>query len=385
MFSQRKLWKRPHDREIRNNPPEKKPDKPGKSIGTRLLKWMVVFLVILILLAAAGAGALYYGYRYYSRDLPKVHTLKDYRPPVITTVYAKDNSVIAEFCRERRIVIPYENIPVMLIHAFLAAEDARFFEHQGVDIKSIVRAAIKNIEAQTIVQGASTITMQVTRSFLLTPERSYRRKIREAILAYRIEQSLTKEEILYRYLNHIYLGSGAYGVAAAAETYFGKKTDELNLAECALLAGLPQAPSEYSPIRNPEKAYKRMQYTLTRMVDVGFITKEQADKARNYRYKPHEHENPFYEKTPYYTEHVRRYLESKYGEDVLYNEGLAVYTCVDPVLQEKARNAIEKGLLELDKRQGYRGPVKHLENDEEINAAILELKKNRKTLFRMQW
>ena len=192
-------------------------------------------------------------YYYLSDDLPKISTLTDYRPPAITTVYSDDNRKIAEFYKERRIILPLSKFPRPLIDAFVAAEDSRFFTHQGIDLVSIVRAFFKNLEAGTIVQGGSTITQQVTKSFLLTPERSYTRKLKEAILAYRIDKSFTKEEILYLYLNQIYLGHGAYGVAAAAENYFGKAVNELNLAECAILAGLPQAPSRYSPFSYPGK------------------------------------------------------------------------------------------------------------------------------------
>ncbi|MCK7505798.1 MAG: transglycosylase domain-containing protein [Desulfobacterales bacterium] len=194
------------------------------------------------------------GYHYISQDLPKINSLMDYRPPIITTVYAEDGRKIAEFFKERRIVIPLSEVPPLLVNAFVAAEDSRFFQHQGVDPFSILRAALKNLEAGTIKQGGSTITQQVTRSFLLTPERSYIRKIKEVILSYRIEKAFTKEEILFLYLNQIYLGHGAYGVQAAAENYFGKSVKDLSLAECAVLAGLPQAPTRYSPFRHPEQA-----------------------------------------------------------------------------------------------------------------------------------
>jgi penicillin-binding protein 1A len=227
-------------------------------------------LGLLLVICGAGAGlVLYYSI---SKDLPQITSLADYHPSIITTVHADDNRKIAEFFKERRIVIPLNEIPRTLIDAFIAAEDSRFYKHQGIDFISIVRAFAKNLEAGTIVQGGSTITQQVTKSFLLTPERSYKRKLREAILAYRIDKAFSKEDILYLYLNQIYLGHGAYGVQAASENYFGKSVKDLNLAECAILAGLPQAPSRYSPFRHPERAKQRQIYVLNRMVNETYIT-----------------------------------------------------------------------------------------------------------------
>ncbi len=305
---------------------------------------------------------------HFSENLPQISTLKDYRPPAVTSVYSDDGRVIAEFYRERRIVTPLSQIPQMLIRAFVAAEDSRFFQHEGVDFISIMRAAVKNVEAGTVVQGGSTITQQVTKSFLLTPEKSYERKIREAILAWRIDQSFSKEEILYLYLNQIYLGHGAYGVAAGAENYFGKSLGELTLAECAMLAGLPQAPSEYSPYRNMEKAKKRQEYVLTRMVTEGYITQAEADQAMKQSLDIKARRNIFIEAAPYYTEHVRRYVAEKYGEDLLYTGGLQIYTAANVEMQEAARRAVDRGLRELDRRHsGYRGPDGHLAPEEREN------------------
>ncbi|MBW1897037.1 MAG: PBP1A family penicillin-binding protein, partial [Deltaproteobacteria bacterium] len=214
------------------------------------------------------------------------------------------------------------------------------------------------------IQGGSTITQQVAKSFFLSPEKSYARKVREAILAYRIDKALTKEEVLFLYLNQIYLGHGAYGVQAAAENYFGKSVEELNLAECTMLAGLPQAPSRYSPFWHPEKAKQRQIYVLNRMIDEGYITNVQATEAINISLdiKPRRHW--YLEKVPYYTEYVRKYVEEKYGRDALYTEGLTVYTAVNIEMQKSGHAAVNKGLKELDKRQGYRGPVKHLEPEQ---------------------
>lgn len=321
---------------------------------------MLVFVVILIFGTMGVTGV----YLYLSKDLPKISSLKDYRPPVITTVYSDDNRKIAEFFKERRIVIPLSQMPIMLKNAFVAAEDSRFYQHKGIDVLSIIRAFFKNIEAGTIVQGGSTITQQVAKSFFLTPKRSYIRKIKEAILAYRIDKKFNKDEILYLYLNQIYLGHGAYGVEAASENYFGKSAQELNLAECAVLAGLPQAPSRYSPFRYPERAKQRQIYVLKRMVEEGFINDIQESEATNTVLDIKPRRNLYIEEVPVYTEYIRRYIVKKYGDDILYKEGLKIYAAVNVEMQKIAREEIEKGLSALDRREGYRGPIKHLRAQE---------------------
>ena len=339
----------------------------------RFVSWMVRWSVRTILfLMISGVLAMVGVYFYLSDDLPKISSLKDYRPPVITTVYSDDNRKIAEFYKERRIVIPLSKMPRMLTEAFIAAEDARFFKHKGIDFLGIIRAFFKNIEAGSIVQGGSTITQQVTKSFLLTSEKSYARKMKEAILAYRIDKTFTKEEILFLYLNQIYLGHGAYGVGAASENYFGKSAEELNLAECTILAGLPQAPSRYSPFRHPERAKERQIYALNRMVTEGYITNIQATEAINTTLDIKPRRNWYIEEVPVYTEHIRRYIEKKYGSETLYQEGLKIYTSVNIEMQKIAREEIKKGLRDLDKRQGYRGPIRHLD-PEEIEAFSKDL------------
>ncbi len=314
-------------------------------------------LMALMILGLMAVLATIAGYQYISEDLPKINSLMDYRPPIITTVYAEDGRKIGEFFKERRIVTPLAEVPPLQVKAFIAAEDSRFFQHQGVDPLSILRAALKNLEAGTIKQGGSTITQQVTRSFLLTPERSYIRKIKEVILSYRIEHAFSKDEILFLYLNQIYLGHGAYGVQAAAENYFGKSVKDLNLAECAILAGLPQAPTRYSPFRHPEQARARQVYVLNRMVEEGFITREQADQALAVKLDIKPRRNLYEEQVPYYTEHVRRYIEGKYGTDALYTQGLQIYTAVNIDFQKAAELEVNRGLREIDKRQGFRGPL----------------------------
>jgi penicillin-binding protein 1A len=340
----------------------KKRTQPAKRGFFRtLILWSFMLGIILIGCAAAAGLAVYYSI---SKDLPKITSLADYHPSIITTVYADDNRKIAEFFEERRIVIPLTEMPRTMIDAFVAAEDSRFYKHRGIDFISIVRAFFKNLEAGTIVQGGSTITQQVTKSFLLTPERSYKRKFKEAVLAYRIDKAFSKEDILYLYLNQIYLGHGAYGVQAASENYFGKSAKDLNLAECAMLAGLPQAPSKYSPFKHPERAKQRQIYVLNRMVDEGYITNIQATEAINTSLDIKPRRNLYIEEVPFYTEHVRRHLEKKYGKDVLYTQGLKVYTAVNLEMQKIARDEIQKGLFELDKREGYRGPLEHIKPEE---------------------
>ena len=340
---------------------KKRSKRKTKNIFSLLLGiTAVVGFLILITAALILAG----GYMYFKQDLPRISSLKDYNPPTVTTFYSDDNRKIAEFFQERRIVIPLSHMPDMLKNAFIAAEDDRFYKHKGINLLSILRAFIKNIEAGTIVQGGSTITQQVTKSFLLSPEKSYQRKIREVILAYRIDKTFSKDDILFLYLNQIYLGHGAYGVKAAAENYFDKDVQELTLAECAILAGLPQAPTRYSPFRYPERARNRQVYVLNRMVSEGYITSAQAAEALNEPLNIKPRRNWYLEKVPYYTEYVRQYVEKKYGRDLLYNGGLQVYTSVNIDMQKTAEQEIDKGLRDLDKRQGYRGPLKKLAKEE---------------------
>jgi len=350
---------------------EKKKDKPP--VRPRHRRWPWVLLGVFVFFLVAGVGALWVGYVYFSYDLPKLDQLSDYRPKIITRFYSDDGTVIGEFFRERREVVPLQRMPQHLINAFVSAEDSKFFEHPGVDLWAILRAALRNIEAGRIVQGGSTITQQVCKSFLLTPEKSYRRKIREAILAYRIDKRFTKNEILYLYLNQIYLGEGTYGVEAAAQSYFDKSVEDLSLAESAMLAGLPQAPSRYSPRHNPGKARERQLYVLHRLVAEGYINQDQADQAAAERVTIKTHWPNAFDQAPYFVEHVRRLIEKKYGTKTLLEDGLKVYTTVNLGLQEAAQAAVLKGLADLDKREGYRGPVEHLKPGE-IDRFVKELK-----------
>jgi penicillin-binding protein 1A len=331
--------------------------KKKKSILLSILKWLIILLVLSIFIGCGTAAGLYY---YLSRDLPKINTLEDYRPATVTSVFSDDGRKIGEFYKERRIVIPLSQMPSNLKNAFVSAEDSRFREHPGIDIVSIFRAFLKNFQAGTVVQGGSTITQQVTKTFLLSPEKTYERKIKEAILAYRIEKKFTKDEILYLYLNQIYLGHGAHGVEAASENYFGKHAKDLNLAESSMLAGLPQAPSRYSPFRFPNRAKQRQIYALNRMKEDGIITNLEATEAIDLKLDIKPRKNWFIERVPCYTEHVRRYVNKNYGEDALYQQGLQIHTAVNIELQKIGRTAVNRGLIDLDRRTGYRGVLKNI-------------------------
>jgi penicillin-binding protein 1A len=328
----------------------------------KVLLFCLGFFFFLVLLGLGAGGALWY---IWSANLPYIGSIREYTPPIITEIYSDEGEVIGRLWEERRIVMPLDHFPDQLIQAFIAAEDARFYEHEGVDLLSILRAFLKNMAARKIEQGGSTITQQVVKALLLkNPEKTYERKVREATLSLQIEKEFTKEHILFLYLNEIYLGHGAYGVEAAARAYFNKSAKDLNLAESAILAGLTQAPSRYSLFRNFDRAKGRQRYVLERMRQEGYIdTLEEQEAFASEIILATELDNPF-ERAPDFSEHVRRYLETKYGRDMLYREGLKVYTTVNLSMQRAAESALSKGLLELDKREGYRGPLRHLKDEE---------------------
>jgi penicillin-binding protein 1A len=310
---------------------------------------IVVMMIFITALTVFGVVS----YFYFTHDLPSIETLKNYSPPTVTKIFSEEGEVIGEFFYEKREVVSLDRIPNHLIQAFVAGEDARFFQHKGLDYLAILRALFRNIFSGEIVQGGSTITQQVVKSLLLSPEKSFARKIREAILAYKIEKYLTKEEILFLYLNQIYLGHGAYGVAAAAENYFGKTIEELNIAESALLAGLPQAPSKSSPYHHPQQAKKRQVYILNRMAEEGFISTNEAIKAAQNLYVLRREVGAIHELPLHFVEHIRRYIEEKYGKDTLYKNGLQVFTTIDLHFQRAAQEAMEAGLKEIEKREKY--------------------------------
>ncbi len=326
---------------------------------------LIVFVVLLVSVAIAGMAALGYLWYVWSSNLPYIGSLKDYRPPVITEFYSEEGETIGRLWEEKRIVIPLEKVPAMVRNAFIASEDRRFMEHRGLDFLGIARALLRNMSAGKIEQGGSTITQQVTKSLLLkNAERTYKRKVREATLSIQLEKAFTKEEILFLYLNQIYLGHGAYGVEAAANNYFGKSISEVSLAEAALLAGLPQAPGRYSPISNFETAKARQRYVLDRMAEDGYISAIEAQKAfgEEIIFKE-DHVNTF-QRAGYFSEYVRRYLIEKYGQGPVHSGGLKVYTTLNLKMQNAANDALNRGLAELDVREGYRGPLKRLSEDQ---------------------
>lgn len=340
-----------------------------------LRKFIRYTLSALIAGAIIGSSALVGAYYFVSHSLPKLDKLEDYAPPAVTSVYSSDGHKIAEFYRERRIVVPVNRMPQKLIQAFVAAEDSAFFEHEGLDFVSIFRAALKNIRAGGIVQGGSTITQQVAKSLLLTPERKFSRKFKEAILAWRIEQNFSKREILHLYLNQIYLGHGAYGVQSAAENYFATDVENLSLAQCSMLAGLPQAPSRYSPYRHFDRARKRQLYVLKRMQANGFINAAQVEQAQKEKLFIHPRKNNTAAGTGYFTEQVRRYLKQEFGEKQLYTAGMEIHTTINLDMQQAAQTAVRENLQEHDHRRGLRAPVRVIPPDE-WNDAFEEVPEN---------
>ncbi len=333
-------------------------------------KFYVFGAAFLVLILAIG-GSLWTGYHYVEKSLPKLISIADYQPLLVSKVYDRNGKQIGEFFRERRVLVPFEKIPRNLVNAFLAAEDDQFYKHGGLNYTAILRATVANLRAGKNVQGASTITQQVAKTLFLSSEKKLIRKIKEAILAQKMEENLTKDEILYLYLNQIYFGQGAYGVELAAETYFRKPLERLTLAEMAILAGLPKAPSEYSPTHNSVRAKERQVYVLNRMAEVGFITKEDAAKAALEPVRVFLREN-YKDVAPYFLETVRQILVSKLGEEAVLDQGLKIYTSLDLDKQTSAQESVVTGLKELDKRQGYRGPLSNTTDPKEVGALLLK-------------
>lgn len=312
----------------------------------------------------ALGGAVAYALYHYGRDLPDYRQLAEYRPPTVSRIHAGDGRLLAEYARERRVFVPINSIPRPLINAFLAAEDKNFYTHYSIDPLSVVRAAIQNVQRlrdNRRPEGASTITQQVAKNFLLTSEVSYERKLKEALLAFRIERAFTKDQILELYLNEIYLGTGSYGVAAAALNYFNKALGELEIHEAAFLAALPKAPSLYHPERNHNVAKGRRDWVISRMEIEGFITPEEAQIARDEPLEMRRRDETEYVVADYFTEEVRRQLVARFGDDGFYESGFSVRTTLDPDLQAIAERSLRDGLVAFDRRTGFRGPLTHLE------------------------
>ena len=309
---------------------------------------------------------------YYSQGLRDHHELEVYQPPVTTRLYAEDGSLLAEYATEKRSFVPVEKMPLLLKQAFIAAEDKHFYSHAGIDFMGLIRAILTNVQnigRDKRAVGASTITQQVAKNFFLTPERSIARKIKEALLAHRIEQTFTKEHILELYLNEIYLGQGAYGVASASKTYFDKSMDELSLDEMAYLASLPKAPNNYHPVKHAEAAKVRRDWVLGRMLEDGYITSEQAKQAMDTPIHMNSSASKPLKEGQYYAEEVRRFVVDKYGADSINLGGLSIRTSVDPRLQVAATKALQEGLISYDRRHGWRGPVVQMaENQDPIEV-----------------
>lgn len=328
------------------------------------LGWSFGAFVVLFLVGSAAAG---YVLWQASKDLPDYESLASYEPPVMTRIHAHDGSLIAEYARERRIFVPINTIPKRVIAAFLSAEDSRFYEHGGLDIQGIARAVLKFVEnkiqgGDRRTEGASTITQQVAKNFLLTSDRTVERKIKEAILAIRIERAYSKDKILELYLNEIYLGIGAYGVAAAGLAYFNKELKDLSVEEAAYLAALPKAPNNYHPFRQTARATDRRNWIIGQMAENGYITGEEAAEARAkplaVNIRPG---GAHIFAAEYFAEEVRRSLYNAYGEGKLYAGGLSVRTTLDPRLQRIGRKALTDGLVAYDRKQGWRGPVSKID------------------------
>jgi penicillin-binding protein 1A len=313
---------------------------------------------ILFIIAAAAVGVVVW---HYEKDLPDYTTLRDYEPPVMSRVHAADGTLLAEYARERRLFLPAAAIPPLVKQAFLSAEDKNFYSHSGIDPEGIVRAVMVMVRGDRRVQGASTITQQVAKNFLLTNEQTFERKIREALLAFRIEAAYSKDKILELYLNQIFLGMNSYGVAAAALNYYGKSLHELTISEAAYLAALPKAPSTLNPFRNRDAALARRNYVINRMIDDGHITAEQGDAAKREGLGVNPRAiSPNTYVAGYFAEEVRRELLDRYGEQKVYEGGLSVRATLDPQMQVWARKALVDGLVRFDEAQGFRGPIRAL-------------------------
>ena len=327
-----------------------------------LKKIFLIGFCLFLLALAAGSVFATWGYMRVTRDLPKLSSIQDYKPPAVTKVFSNNGTLIAEFYEERRYPVKISEVSKLIINAFLAAEDVNFYAHQGIDYTSILRAVWKNLQAGSARQGGSTITQQVVKNLLLTSERKFERKIKEAILSYRLEARFSKDEILEIYLNQIFFGNNAYGIKAAAQIYFHKELNEVTLAEAAILAGLPKAPSQYSPIRSMEQAKRRQKYVLGQMLKAGFATKEEVDTALKEEVKayPSNANNIFH--APYFVTEIRRVL----GEDPRWktldidHEGFEIHTTLDLAADQIAESSLQKGLREVDKRRGWRGPQKNI-------------------------
>ncbi|NKB22322.1 MAG: PBP1A family penicillin-binding protein [Alphaproteobacteria bacterium] len=330
----------------------------------KLFKFLAALSALTLVMGVIGVAVIVGVFWHFGQGLPDYKQLASYEPPTVTRIHAGDGSLLAEFAREKRAFVPIGSIPKAVVKAFLSAEDKKFYEHSGVDFIGIARAVITNVRRfgtnQRLV-GASTITQQIAKNFLLTNEVSIDRKVKEAILAFRIERALSKDRILELYLNEIYLGIGSYGVAAAALNYFDRSLDELTLPEIAYIAGLPKAPNNYHPTRKPDAAKIRRNYVVGRMLSDGYITPESAEAAKNAPLIVRKRSGAAVAQADYFVEEVRRELTDRYGDKRLYGGGLSVRTTLDPRLQRIAEKSLREGLIAYDRRHGWRGPLAQLD------------------------
>lgn len=343
-----------------------------------MVKFLFRLFLATFLLGVTGLIAILWVFWKWGQDLPPYHQLSRYEPPVASRVHAGNGALLAEFATQKRLFVPVKAMPPQLVHAFLSAEDKAFFQHPGVDPIALTRAVVTNIAAMGSGRrliGASTITQQVAKNFLLTNELSFDRKIKEAILAIRMERAFSKEQILALYLNEIYLGYGSYGVAAAALNYFDKALDKLDLHEMAYLAALPKAPSNYHPQRKTKAAIGRRNWVLRQMQENGYITPAEAAEAQAQPLGIRAASGFDETSAPYFTEEIRRLLIERYGSDTLYEGGLSVRSTLDPTLQEKAQRALREGLEALDRRQGWRGALGRLDQAVDLDAQLAEYTK----------
>ena len=341
----------------------------------RFLGFLFAAGTILFVVGVAGVSAMLW---HYSKDLPDYSQLRDYEPPVMTRVHAADGSLVGEYARERRLYLPIQAVPKLVISAFLAAEDKNFYEHGGLDFTGIARAGVnfvQNFGSNRRPQGASTITQQVAKNFLLTNEVSMTRKIKEALLALKIERTYSKEKILELYLNEIYLGLGAYGIAAASLVYFDKSVNELNIQDVAYLASLPKAPNNYHPFRQRERALERRNWVIDRMAEAGFIKAADAEAAKKSSLGVSTKTSVAHTfSAEYFAEEVRRELYERYGEKKLYEGGLSVRTSLDPKMQVIARKALTDGMIKYDEAHGFRGPIAQIDISGDWGTKLADVK-----------
>ena len=317
------------------------------------IKFLIIFFIILVFFLIST-------FWYFSIGLPDYKKLSNYQPPISSRVYSENGKLIAEYAIEKRLFVPFNSIPDVVVNSFLSAEDKNFFDHPGIDARGILRAVIKNIKnisQNKRLEGASTITQQVAKNFLLTNEVSIKRKIKEAILAFRIERAYSKERILELYLNQIYLGQGTYGIAAASLEYFDKSIKQLDYNDAALLAALPKAPSKYNPYKYPEVSKFRRNLVLKNLKENNFITKKEFNKYKNAKITLKKRKIEIVNEANSYTEEVRRTVNENFGFEKLYSQGLSIRTPLNIDYQIQAIKSLRKGIEDYDKRHGWRGPI----------------------------